>query len=405
MMKSKLSGLALAVVIGVVAAACSALAADPPKSVRIGYAISLSGPNAQGAAITTLSGYKLWVDDVNKKGGLKVQGFDKRIPIEVVEYDDTSNAENAVRLVERLMTQDKVDFVLPPWSTGFNLATAPVFARNGYPQLAVTANSNDAASLVKQMPTLFFFLNEPRHFGAALGEVLSKLKSENKINNKIVMLSIADQFGAEFTSGVTPILQSAGFEFALRKSYPAGSADLTNEIKEAKASGADSFVAYSYPPDTFMLSNTAVTQGYNPKVFHVGVGTAFARYGAVMKEKAEGVMGIGGWDPKAPGAEDYLKRLVALTNQPGDAWAAPVTYASLQVLEQAIEKVGLDRKKLLDAIANSGPYPTIVGPIDLKTHVRGKQWSVGQWQSGEFVGVAPGDLPGAKPIVFPKPAW
>jgi branched-chain amino acid transport system substrate-binding protein len=92
MMKSKLSGLALAVVIGVVAAACSALAADPPKSVRIGYAISLSGPNAQGAAITTLSGYKLWVDDVNKKGGLKVQGFDKRIPIEVVEYDDTSNA-------------------------------------------------------------------------------------------------------------------------------------------------------------------------------------------------------------------------------------------------------------------------------------------------------------------------
>ena len=89
----------------------------------------------------------------------------------------------------------------------------------------------------------------------------------------------------------------------------------------------------------------------------------------------------------------------------GDAWAAPVTYASLQVLEQAIEKVGLDRKKLLDAIANSGPYQTIVGPIDLKTHVRGKQWSVGQWQSGEFVGVAPGDLPGAKPIVFPKPAW
>ena len=100
-MSSKLSGLALVAAIGIVGTACSALAADPPKSVRIGYAISLSGPNAQGAAITTLSGYKLWVDDVNKRGGLKVQGFDKPIPIEVVEYDDTSNAENAVRLVER----------------------------------------------------------------------------------------------------------------------------------------------------------------------------------------------------------------------------------------------------------------------------------------------------------------
>jgi len=322
-MKRYLGRLAFAAAIAMVGT--SALAADPPKSVRIGYAISLSGPMAQGAAITTLSGYKLWIDDVNKKGGLKVQGFDKRIPIEIVEYDDTSNAENAVRLVERLMTQDKVDFVLPPWSTGFNLATAPVFARNGYPQLAVTANSNDAGNLVKQMPTLFFFLNEPRHFGAALGEVLSKLKSENKINNKIAMLSIADQFGAEFTSGVTPVLERAGFQFALRKSYPAGSSDLTNEIKEAKAAGADSFVAYSYPPDTFMLTNTAVTQSFNPKVFHVGVGTAFARYGAVNKEKAQGVMGLGGWDPNAPGAEDYQKRLVALTNQPGDAWAAPVT--------------------------------------------------------------------------------
>jgi branched-chain amino acid transport system substrate-binding protein len=405
-MKVQLSRLALATAIGVAATTAVAVAADPPKSIRIGYAVSLSGVNAQGAATTTLPGYKLWVDDVNKKGGILVKEFNKRIPIEVTQYDDTSNAETAVRLVERLMTQDKVDLVLPPWSTGFNFATAPVFARNGYPQLAVTANSNDAAAMVKQFPTLFFFLNEPRNFGAALGEVLSKLKSENKINNKIVMLSVGDQFGAEFSSGVVPVLQREGFEFVLRKSYPLGSADLTNEIKEAKASGADSFVAYSYPPDTFMLTNTAVTQGYNPKVFHVGVGTAFAPYGANFKEKANGVLGLGGWDPAAPGAEDYQKRLIAVAGTPGDAWAAPVTYASLQVLEQAIEKAGtLDRKKVLDAIENGGPYQTIVGPIDLKTHIRGKQFGVGQWQGGKFVGVAPSDLPGAKPIVFPKPAW
>ena len=338
-MNRHFGGLALATVL-TLATAWSALAADPPKSIRIGYAVSLSGVNAQGAAVTTVPGYKLWVDDVNKKGGLMVKEFNKRIPIEVTEYDDTSNAEAAVRLNERLMTQDKVDFVLPPWSTGFNLAVAPVYARNGYPQLAVTANSNDAPNLVKQMPTLFFFLNEPRNFGVALGEVLGSLKKENKINNKIAMLSVAHQFGAELSSGVTPVLQQAGFELVVRKTYPLGAADLTNEIKEAKASGADSFIAYSYPPDTFMLTNTAVTQGYNPKVFHVGVGTAFARYGANLNEKAQGVLGIGGWDPTVPGAQDYVKRLQALTGQTGDGWAAPVTYASLQVLEQAIEKAG-----------------------------------------------------------------
>ena len=237
--------------------------------------------------MTTLPAYKLWVDDVNKKGGLMIKEFNKRIPVEVVEYDDTSNAEAAVRLTERLMTQDKVDFVLPPWSTGFNLAVAPVYARNGYPHLAVTANSNDAANLVKQMPTLFFFLNEPRNFGGALVEVLGKLKGENKINNKLVMFNVADQFGAEASSGVTPVLKNAGFEIVVSKSYPLGASDLTNEIKEAKASGADTFIAYSYPPDTFMLTNTAITQGYNPKAFYTARGHRLRRLRRQLQGKGE----------------------------------------------------------------------------------------------------------------------
>src|SRR5436309_5007018 len=96
--------------------AWAALAAEAPKSIRIGYAISLSGVNAQGAAITTLPAYKLWVHEVNEKGGLMIKEFGKRIPIAVTEYDDTSNAEAAIRLTEKLMSQDKVDLVLPPGS-------------------------------------------------------------------------------------------------------------------------------------------------------------------------------------------------------------------------------------------------------------------------------------------------
>jgi branched-chain amino acid transport system substrate-binding protein len=391
----------------VTALATSAVnAADAPKSIRVGYAISLSGVNAQGVAVTTLPSYKLWVHDVNQQGGILVKEFGKRIPVEATEYDDTSNAETVVRLTERLMSQDKVDFVLPPWSTGFNLAVAPVFARFGYPQLAVAALTNNEVELVKQMPTLFFFLNQPASFGAALVAVLSKLKGDNKINNKIVLMSVGDQFGAEASSGVAPVLKKAGFDLMVQKSYPLGAADLTNEIKEAKASGADTFIAYSYPPDTFMLTRTAITQGYNPKVFYTAVGTAYAEYGANFKDKAEGVLGIGGWNPALPGAEDYVKRQQSVTGHTPDGWASPVTYASLQVLEQAIEKAGtLDRKKVLDVIANEGPWQTLVGAIDLKDHIRGLQWGVGQWQSGQFVGVAPSNLEGAKPVIFPKPTW
>jgi branched-chain amino acid transport system substrate-binding protein len=387
--------------------ALPANAADAPKSIRIGYAISLSGVNAQGAAVTTLPGYELWVKDVNDAGGIFVKEYGKKIPLEVVaKYDDTSSAETMLRLEEKLMSQDKVDFVLAPWSTGFNLAAAPIFAKYGYPELAVTANSNDEEQLVKQFPTLFFFLNQPPHFGGALIEILNKYKGEGKLNNKVVLLSVGDQFGAEFAAGFGGGLKATGYDIVLQKSYPLGAADLTNEIKEAKASGADTFIAGSYPPDTFMLTGTAITQGYNPKVFYTAVGTAFAEYGGNFKDKVQGVLGIGGWDPTLPGAQDYYKRQQAVTGHAPDGWASPVTYASLQILQQAIEKAGtLDRKKVLDTIATGGPWNTVVGPIDLKTHIRENQIGAGQWQNGQFVGVSPSSFPGVKPVIFPKPAW
>src|SRR5262249_23465072 len=281
-------------------------AADAPKSIRIGYAISLSGVNAQGVAVTTLPGYDLWGKDVNDKGGIMVKEFGKRIPVEVAaKYDDTSSAENLLRLEEKLMSQDKVDFVLPPWSTGFNLATAPIFAKYGYPQLAVTANSNDEEQLVKQFPTMFFFLNQPPHFGGALIQILNKYKNAGQLNNKVVLLSVGDQFGAEFAAGFSAGLKANGYDVVLQKSYPLGAADLTNEIKEAKAAGADTFIAGSYPPDTFMLTGTAITQGYNPKVFYTAVGTAYAQYGDNFKDKVQGVLGIGGGKAHPPRAPDH----------------------------------------------------------------------------------------------------
>jgi branched-chain amino acid transport system substrate-binding protein len=85
------------------------------KSVKIGYAISLSGPNAPGASITVLPNYRLWVKEVNAAGGIMLKSLGKRVPIEVVEYDDHSNVDDAVEAVERLIKQDKVDLILPPW--------------------------------------------------------------------------------------------------------------------------------------------------------------------------------------------------------------------------------------------------------------------------------------------------
>ena len=131
-------GLGLRLLSATAAAALAfALPATAQDKVKIGYAISKTGPNAGGASITQIPNYEMWVKDVMAKGGLKVG--DKRLPIEVIEYDDRSNSEEAVRAVERLVTQDKVDLLFPPWGTGLNLAVGPVFNKYGYPQLTFSA--------------------------------------------------------------------------------------------------------------------------------------------------------------------------------------------------------------------------------------------------------------------------
>ena len=119
-----------------------AAVAEAQTSIKIGYAISRTGPNTGGAAVTTIPNYELWVKEVNAAGGIKLG--DKRVPIEVVQYDDRSNAEEAVRALERLINQDKVDFILPPWGTGLNLAVGPTLNREGYPHLAATAVTDRA---------------------------------------------------------------------------------------------------------------------------------------------------------------------------------------------------------------------------------------------------------------------
>ena len=142
-MTVRLSTIAIVTWLAGMTASGIAAHAQTPKSIRIGYAISLSGPNAPGAGITVLPNYRLWVKEVNAAGGIMLKSVGRRVPIEVIEYDDHSNVGNAVEAVERLIAQDKGDFILSPWGTGLNVAVGPLLHRAGYPHLAVTALSDD----------------------------------------------------------------------------------------------------------------------------------------------------------------------------------------------------------------------------------------------------------------------
>ncbi len=377
--------------------------ASAQDKVKIGYAISKTGPNAGGASITQIPNYEMWVKDVNAKGGLLIGG--KRVPIEVVEYDDRSNSEEAVRAVERLVTQDKVDLLFPPWGTGLNLAVGPVFNKYGYPQLTFSAVTDRAPELAKRWPNSFWLLGTSKQYVDALAALLKKMRDEGKIGPNVAMISIADGFGIDLSQAARKSFGDAGFKLAYDKSYPIGTQDLSPLIGEAQRSGADTFVAFSYPPDTMALTEQSKVASYAPKVMFLGVGVGFPMYPQRFGANAEGIMSLGGWSKDNASTAAYAKKHEEMFKRGPDRWGSQIGYSSLQMLEQAIERVGkIDRPAIIKEL-QTGTFETVLGKVKLvDNQMIDNYWLIGQWQDGFFVGVAPQRAGVGTPIV-PKAPW
>jgi branched-chain amino acid transport system substrate-binding protein len=392
MINRVLYALCAALLLGMLAPADS-FAQDP---VRIGYAISRTGPFSAGAQTTQEPNYILWAEQVNAAGGLKVKGERRRI--ELIGFDDRSEVETAVRTYEKLMGSDKVDLILPPWGTGMNFAVMPLAQRYGYPMLSPTATGRKLLGL--KNPYFFALLQQPDAMMIALADFMQARGAKTA-----AVVHVDELFGLEQMAALELAFRQKGIQLIEKKSYPIGVKDLQPVLSDIKTKNPDAFIALSYPPDTFLVTGQAKAIGFNPKIFYAAVGTAFPVYRDKMGPTAEGVTGLGTWNPKmSPAAKAYFDAHVARWKKEPDRWASAHAWAGLQVLQQAVEKVGLERKALRDAIAN-GEFDTIIGKIRFKD---GENVStpgvVSQWQGGEFEVVWPPQLATGQAL-YPKPDW
>jgi branched-chain amino acid transport system substrate-binding protein len=382
---------------------CVPLAAYSKDKIVFGVAIALSGPYSIGAGISQIPSYRMWVEDVNARGGIYVKEYNKRLPIELILYDDRSDINTCVKLYQKLMLEDKVDLLLSPWGTGTYLGVAPVTSKYEYPLFGPTVTSETLRRMMDKIPYFFLILNQPREMAAGLVDLLAKIGVKTA-----GLIYVADGFGIEWTEALTPLLKSKGIDIAVLKSYPLGSQDLSPLIKTVRAANVDAFLGMSFPPDTLLITKQVRELNYNPKLLYLGPGAQYPIYktyfGSV--EAIEGVMAPMGWNSRVPypGAKEWFDKHVKRWNKEPCLWGSAFTWASLQIYEQAIEKVGsLDRKKLRDCIATE-TFPTIVGPVKFEKGVNIQYpGMIGQWQKGELQIVAGKEIQ-AKPV-YPKPIW
>ncbi len=94
------------------------LQAAADDTIRLGAAISMTGKFAREGSLVK-AGYDFWKDWANERGGVNVGG--KKYKVEIVYYDDQSDTMTAAKLTEKLITEDKVNFLLAPYSRSLTM--------------------------------------------------------------------------------------------------------------------------------------------------------------------------------------------------------------------------------------------------------------------------------------------
>ncbi|MCK4962475.1 MAG: ABC transporter substrate-binding protein, partial [Anaerolineales bacterium] len=238
--------------------------------------------------------------------------------------------------------------------------------------------------------------------------VLAELLGEKGAKTAYIMY-IGDLFGIEY-SGVAGIeFPKHGIDIVGINSVPPGTKDLSPIIKKAKASNADVFCCFGYPPQVLPATGTSIALGFNPKAWIGGPGANFGFYHTTFGPAVEGVMGFTSFACSQSKAAKTLcdKLYKGKPEQIQDFWGHPLYWAALEFWKQAIEKAGtLDQKVIRDIMATQ-KFKTILGPTWFENGLMAKEChtgEIGQWQNGVFEVVGPKKHATAK-FVYPKPAW
>jgi branched-chain amino acid transport system substrate-binding protein len=353
----------------------------PNNEVLLGGAISMTGQYAEPAGRQANS-IKLWVDEVNGRGGLLGHKIVLRL------LDDKSDVQTSIKLYEKLITEDKVDVVLGPYSSGITEAVANVTERYKMPFVAYGAS----ASPIWEKGRRYIFNI------VAVAETFQKgavhLAKQAGVT-KVAIIGQDSLFPRQSGKGAKDWAKKLGLEVVLEENYPAKQTDFTALLQKIKASGAEAVLSNSYFADAAAQLRQMRELNLNFKLYSSTVGPALPNFAEQLGPTAEYVLGFSLWEPlpailKNPGMKEFIERYEKRYNEKPN-YHAGGAYGALQATEAAIQKSGsFDHEKLRDALAS----------IDLMT-VFGR-YKVDERGMNSHEGITFQILKGQRRVVWPE---
>lgn len=389
----------VAIVMGLLICAGTA-GAQRKSEITIGYALSQTGRFSTEAG-DVQAAYQMWVDDVNRRGGIQVRDLGARLKVRLVSYDDQSDASNSAKLYERLMLQDRVDLLLSPWGSGINFAVTAITEKQGYPLVLTSA----ASDTIYQRGFRHVFATDAMASAhtEALLEVIQELKGQVRT---VAVLYENFLFTETAAKGFKERAERLGLQLVMYERYPLAAREYTSLLLRVKASPPDAVVVLNIMPAGLYLTRQLREMGITPKLYFTLIGPAYQKeFREPLGRLAEGVLENGDWHPDLPfpGAKEFAAQFQARAGK-AVSFDAAFAWIGAQILEQAVEKAGtLDRAKITETLHRQ-EFTTVGGPYRYDDNgvnkLQERQNFLVQVQGGERVIVWPAQYAKAK-LRFP----
>jgi branched-chain amino acid transport system substrate-binding protein len=379
------------------AAVVTALApvwATAQETVKFGAPLPMTGPLAP-EALKQQQGYDLWAEQVNKAGGINVGG--KKMKVEIVYADYQSNTPRAVQAAERLITQDKVNFLFSPFGSGAAKAASTVSEKYGVPTIAPTASS---AQVYDQGYKYLFGTFTPNDtLTNPLADIVAQKAGGVK---RVAILARNDLFPLAIAQEMEKSAKARGLNVVFFEKYAINTMDHSASLAQIKAVSPHWIFATGYINDLVLLKKQMADQRIEAPVVTMVAGPAYQEFIDAAGKGSENISSAAWWHPAARykgvdvfgTSENYTKLFKAKYKNSEPDYAQASASVSGVLFQIAIERAGtLDRVKVRDQLA-SMDVMTFWGPVKFGPtgQITSLEPPVFQIQGGKTVVVHPASI-------------
>jgi branched-chain amino acid transport system substrate-binding protein len=362
--------------------------------IRIGASLSLTGAYAK-PGLYGREGYALCQKQLNE--GARVLGR----PVEFVVYDDRSDPQTGVRLYEKLITEDRVELVMGPYSSSA-ITEAVANVTEKYKKLMLAPLGSAGVTWEKGRRYVIMMVSPAEAYFEGLIELAARqgLKS-------IALIYEDTIFPKTAVRGAMAIARKRGLDIVLYEAYPKAQTDFAALLIKVKAARPDVLAAATYFDDVVVLTRQMKELDVNVKMFGSTVGGDLPEFSRALGKTAEYVYGASQWEPGLtyPGAREFGGGYEAEFGR-SPSYHAAAAYAACMLMADAINRTGsLDSERLRDYLFKLSTI-TAFGAFDVdeRGYQLGHRMVTIQWQDGRPVIVWPEEVSGGR-ARFPTPPW